>query len=65
MPNGIAWTRPEGGLFVWVRFPEHVDTRALLDRALGEKGVAFVPGAAFFFEECGRNTARLSDFAAK
>jgi DNA-binding transcriptional MocR family regulator len=37
-----------------------VDARALLDRALVEKGVAFVPGTAFFFEDCGRNTARLS-----
>jgi DNA-binding transcriptional MocR family regulator len=60
MPNGVTWTTPQGGLFVWVRFPEHVDARALRDRALTEKGVAFVPGAAFFFEDCGRNTARLS-----
>jgi len=60
MPHGVHWTRPKGGLFVWVRFPEQMDGRILLDRALAEQRVAFVPGAAFFFEECGRNTARLS-----
>jgi DNA-binding transcriptional MocR family regulator len=60
MPHGVAWTKPKGGLFVWVRFPEHIDASALLDRALSEQAVAFVPGAAFYFAEGGRNSARLS-----
>jgi DNA-binding transcriptional MocR family regulator len=60
MPHGVAWTKPKGGLFVWVRFPEHVDASVLLERALSEQAVAFVPGAAFYFAEGGRNTARLS-----
>jgi DNA-binding transcriptional MocR family regulator len=60
MGKGVAFTRPRGGLFVWVRFPEHVDARALLERALAEEAIAFVPGAAFFFDDRGHNCARLS-----
>ncbi len=45
-PPEARWTRPEGGLFLWVTLPEGVDTRALLASAL-ERGVAFVPGSAF------------------
>ena len=60
MPAGVRWTRPEGGLFVWVTLPESVDGRALLERAIAEAGVAFVPGKAFFFDDRGRNTIRLS-----
>ncbi len=45
-PPEARWTRPEGGLFLWVTLPEGVDTRALLAGAL-ERGVAFVPGSAF------------------
>ena len=60
MPEGATWTKPKGGLFVWVRLPEGVDAAALLDRAVKEAGVAFVPGAAFFHDSRGRNTLRLS-----
>ena len=60
MPEGVTWTRPGGGLFVWVRLPEGIDTARLLDRAVKEAGVAFVPGAAFFHDGRGRNTMRLS-----
>ena len=60
MPEGATWTKPKGGLFVWVRLPEGVDAAALLDRAVKEAGVAFVPGAAFFHDDRGRNTLRLS-----
>lgn len=60
MPKDVTWTRPGGGLFVWVRLPEGVDAARLLDRAVEEAGVAFVPGAAFFFDGRGRNTLRLS-----
>ena len=60
MPKGVSWTRPNGGLFVWARLPDGVDTRQLLDRAVKEEGVAFVPGAAFYFDGRGRNTMRLS-----
>ena len=60
MPAGVTWTRPEGGLFVWVTLPEAVDGGQLLKRAIAEAGVAFVPGKAFFFDGRGRNTLRLS-----
>ena len=60
MPAGTTWTRPNGGLFVWVRLAEEVDSARLLDRAVREAGVAFVPGAAFFHDARGRNTLRLS-----
>jgi DNA-binding transcriptional MocR family regulator len=60
MPEGATWTRPNGGLFVWVRLAEDVDSARLLDRAVKEAGVAFVPGAAFFHDGRGRNTMRLS-----
>jgi DNA-binding transcriptional MocR family regulator len=60
MPSGVTWTRPEGGLFVWLTLPAHIDTRALLQRSVAEARVAFVPGAAFFADDTGHNTIRLS-----
>jgi DNA-binding transcriptional MocR family regulator len=60
MPAGVTWTEPQGGLFVWVRLPEGCDGAALLERAVKEARVAFVPGGAFFFDGRGRNTMRLS-----
>jgi 2-aminoadipate transaminase len=47
LPPGAKWTRPDGGLFVWVELPEGLRTDELLLRAVEEK-VAFVPGAPFF-----------------
>jgi 2-aminoadipate transaminase len=46
-PPGITWTRPQGGLFLWVRMPECLDSDKLLAVAVEEK-VAFVPGKAFY-----------------
>lgn len=60
MPAGVTWTEPRGGLFTWVRLPEATDGAALLERAVSEARVAFVPGGAFFFDGRGRNTLRLS-----
>lgn len=56
--EGIHWTKPEGGLFLWVRLPEAVDAEQMLRRAL-EHRVAFVIGAPFFVDGSGRNTMRL------
>jgi len=42
-PAEATWTRPQGGLFVWINLPEHIKTKQLLPFAL-EKGVTFVPG---------------------
>ncbi len=58
-PTDVTWTRPEGGMFLWVRLPEHVDAAELLKIALQEK-VAFVPGAVFFPNGGGHNTMRLN-----
>jgi DNA-binding transcriptional MocR family regulator len=60
MPTSVTWTEPQGGLFVWVRLPEGCDGAALLERAVKETSVAFVPGGAFFFDGSRRNTMRLS-----
>lgn len=60
MPAGVTWTRPEGGLFIWVTLPKGMDGAELLRRAITEAAVAFVPGGAFFTDGTGRHTIRLS-----
>ncbi|NVK16442.1 MAG: PLP-dependent aminotransferase family protein [Rhodobacteraceae bacterium] len=60
MPEGAEWTRPEGGMFVWITLPEGMDGAQLLARSLETERVAFVPGQAFFADGSGRNTIRLS-----
>ncbi|PVM73954.1 PLP-dependent aminotransferase family protein [Caulobacter radicis] len=60
MPAGVSWISPEGGMFVWLTLPEGIDGKALLERALVEARVAFVPGAPFFAESPAANTLRLS-----
>jgi 2-aminoadipate transaminase len=59
MPQGVRWTRPEGGLFLWVTLPDHIDSTELLKIALDDK-VAFVPGGSFHPDGCGKNTMRLN-----
>src|SRR4029077_15206637 len=58
-PAGTSWTRPEGGLFVWVRLPEGIDAEKLLPDAMRER-VAFVPGAPFYPANPCRETMRLN-----
>lgn len=60
MPEGVEWTRPEGGMFVWLTLPEGTDGAVLLARSLKTEKVALVPGSAFFADGSGRNTIRLS-----
>lgn len=60
MPGDVLWREPEGGMFLWLTLAEHVDGADLLERALAEQRVAFVPGHAFFADHSGRNTIRLS-----
>jgi 2-aminoadipate transaminase len=57
--SGVRWTRPQGGLFLWVVLPEWMDAGDLLKDAVREK-VAFVPGAAFHPLGGGCNTMRLN-----
>ncbi|MFN9030361.1 MAG: PLP-dependent aminotransferase family protein [Betaproteobacteria bacterium] len=59
MPAGVRWTTPAGGMFVWLTLPRGIDALALLPRAI-QRGVAFVPGAAFFAADPQTNTLRLS-----
>lgn len=59
MPSNVRWTRPEGGLFLWVTLPEKINTVDLLTEAVKEK-VAFVPGVSFFPNGGGNNTMRLN-----
>ena len=60
MPSGVSWTRPCGGMFVWLEAPPRVDMDALLPVALSVHKVAYVPGSGFHVDGGGRNTARLS-----
>jgi 2-aminoadipate transaminase len=55
----ISWTKPEGGLFIWMRLPEGIDTEEMLQSAIEHK-VAYVPGAAAFVDGGGKNTLRLA-----
>ena len=59
MPEGVSWTQPEGGLFLFLTLPEGFDTVALYDRALAA-GVAYVAGSFFFPDGSHRNTMRLN-----
>lgn len=60
MPAGAHWTRPQGGMFVWVTLPKGMDGAELLTRSVETEKVAFVPGQAFFADRSGTNTIRLS-----
>ncbi|MGB9823574.1 MAG: PLP-dependent aminotransferase family protein [Candidatus Hydrothermia bacterium] len=58
--EGFHWTRPQGGLFLWVIMPEKIDGAKLLEKAV-EMKVAYVPGNAFYPDpEEGKNTMRLN-----
>ena len=41
------WTKPSGGMFIWVEMPPHVNATVVLKRAVDEERVAFIPGNAF------------------
>ncbi|MFZ6643735.1 PLP-dependent aminotransferase family protein [Undibacterium sp. TC4M20W] len=58
-PEGVQWTKPEGGMFIWVTLPEHMDSKQLLDEAI-QQNVAFVPGGPFYANNPEKNTLRLS-----
>ncbi|MEM0479280.1 MAG: PLP-dependent aminotransferase family protein [Pyrobaculum sp.] len=60
MPPRVEWTRPSGGMFIWVQTPPHIDTKELLKVAVTQYKVAFIPGAGFFVEDPPRNTMRLN-----
>ena len=55
----VAWNRPAGGMFLWLRLPPGMDAAQLLAHAV-QRNVAFVPGAAFYAQEADARTLRLS-----
>ncbi|MGN0196296.1 MAG: PLP-dependent aminotransferase family protein [Candidatus Cryptobacteroides sp.] len=59
MPQGVSWTRPEGGLFLFLTLPEGFDAVKFYDKALAA-GVAYVAGCFFFSDGSARNTMRLN-----
>ncbi|MFA5712775.1 MAG: PLP-dependent aminotransferase family protein [Bacteroidales bacterium] len=59
MPKGVSWTRPEGGLFLFVTLPKELDATELFHKALKED-VAFVIGEAFHCDGSGKNTLRIN-----
>lgn len=59
MPKGVTWTEPEGGLFLFLRLPEHMDAEVLFKKAI-ENNVAFVLGSVFHCDGSGKNTMRLN-----
>jgi 2-aminoadipate transaminase len=58
-PETVTWTRPQGGMFLWVTLPEGINAGDLVEEAVAIK-VAFVPGAPFFPCGGGENTMRLN-----
>ncbi|MCZ4693367.1 PLP-dependent aminotransferase family protein [Ancylomarina euxinus] len=59
MPDCVKWTRPEGGMFLFITLPEHMDALDLFHKAI-EKKVAFVTGNVFYCDGSGTNTIRLN-----
>jgi len=59
MPEGVTWTKPEGGLFLWVRLPEGMSADDMFQDAIKEN-VAYVIGSAFHCDGSGKNTMRLN-----
>jgi 2-aminoadipate transaminase len=57
--DGVSFTRPEGGMFLWLKMPECVDSGKLFEKTI-EKNVAFVVGAAFDCYGERNNTARIN-----
>ena len=59
MPEGVCWTAPKGGFYIWVTLPEKLDASELFPKAV-EKNVAYVIGQPFYPDESIKNTLRLS-----
>jgi len=59
MPNGVSWSKPSGGMFLWVELPETIDTKEIFMTAI-EHNVAYVIGNPFHCDNSGKNTMRLN-----
>ncbi|WP_052885794.1 PLP-dependent aminotransferase family protein [Vulcanisaeta distributa] len=60
MPEGVTWTRPSAGMFIWLTTPEKIDTGEMLNVAIKKYGVAYVPGKSFYPNEDRHNDMRLN-----
>jgi 2-aminoadipate transaminase len=59
MPEGVTWTKPDGGLFLFLSAPAHIDAQDLFMEAIKDK-VAFVLGVVFHCDGSGKNTMRIN-----
>ena len=59
MPEGVTWTHPEGGLFLFLTMPEGFEAVKFYDKAL-DAGVAYVAGEFFHPDGSGKNTMRMN-----
>jgi 2-aminoadipate transaminase len=59
-PKNARWTRPEGGFYTWVTFPDEVNTESLLPKSIETVSVAYGAGPAFYFDRSGKEHMRLS-----
>jgi 2-aminoadipate transaminase len=59
MPDGVTWSMPTGGFFIWLTLPAGVETGPLLAQAR-EMGIEYLPGSACYFDHSGGNHIRLS-----
>ncbi len=60
MPEGVTWTKPSAGMFIWLTTPEKIDTGEMLSVAIKKYGVAYVPGKSFYPNEDRHNDMRLN-----
>jgi 2-aminoadipate transaminase len=59
-PEGFFWTKPDGGMFIWVQGPAGMDMEIVNQKAIA-RNTAFVPGTFFFARPGdGRETLRLN-----
>jgi 2-aminoadipate transaminase len=58
-PKNVTWTKPKGGMFIWVTLPENLSAMELFHQAIS-KNLAFVPGEPFYVREAKKNTLRLN-----
>jgi 2-aminoadipate transaminase len=55
----LTWTKPEGGLFLWISLPTYINTEDMLQKAVAQK-VAYVVGSAFYFDDPEHNAMRIN-----
>jgi 2-aminoadipate transaminase len=60
MPNGVSWTRPTGGFFIWVTLPNDLDAESFLEESILEAKVSYVIGSPFISDESAKNCLRLA-----